>query len=101
VIAECATEGGALIARLNALGGSVLFCAEAVDLPREWLTHGLTVGADFAQSAASLPTAGAIAELGGRRLASAENDGALALSAHYLRKSSAEVDAGRRGEVAE
>jgi tRNA threonylcarbamoyladenosine biosynthesis protein TsaB len=94
VIAECATDGAALVAALNGLGESVLFCGQAADLPREWLAHGLTVAADFVDSEGSSPSAGAIGALGARRLARGENDGALALSAHYLRKSSAEVDAG-------
>jgi tRNA threonylcarbamoyladenosine biosynthesis protein TsaB len=99
VIAERATDGPALVAALNALGEPVLFCGQAADLPREWLTQGLTIAADFADPPGSLPSAGAIAALGGRRLARGDDDGALALSAHYLRRSSAEIDAAGASEA--
>lgn len=98
VLAEGATDGPALVAELNAIGEPVLFCGEAAELPREWLA-GLSVAADYAAAADSLPSAVAVAELGARRLARGEDDSALALGAQYLRKSSAEVDHGEAAEA--
>ena len=98
VLADCATDGPALVAELNAIGQPVLFCGTAADLPRQWLA-GLRVSAEFAAAASTLPNAAAVAELGARRLERGEDDGAVALCAHYLRKSSAEIDHAEGGEA--
>ena len=98
VLAEDATDGPALVGELNAIGEAVLLCGEAADLPREWLA-GLMVTADFEAAARSLPSAAVVAELGARRLERGEDDNAVALRAHYLRRSSAEVDHGQAAEA--
>jgi tRNA threonylcarbamoyladenosine biosynthesis protein TsaB len=94
VLEESATDGPSLVAQLNPLGEPVRYCAQAADLPRAWLTRGLRAIAEFLPSASTLPSAEAVAGLGAPQLVRGEDDGALALPARYLRKSSAELDAG-------